>query len=186
MIRKLLRGPADAVARRALTSTAGVWQARIDGLRRRALFGVGLFAMALPVGGRGGHLQLTDIQLPTSSAARQLSASSALPFFGASKLIAGDAANQLAPITPVHIVGPWVVPSNTWCTWTPDIPGVSGPPYAGTIRWSVNGQFVSPVWGYTGLTPTSNFTLTLEVWAPGGAFLGEEQRTVQVGGAGSC
>lgn len=69
---------------------------------------------------------------------------------------------------------------------TPDIPGVSGPPYAGTIRWSVDGQFVSPTWNYTASTPTSNFTLLLEVWDANNVFLDSEQLLVQVSSFGSC
>jgi hypothetical protein len=144
-----------------------------------------LFAVTLLVGQLDGQARFAERQSLGSTAATPVMAASLLPFLHTNSLIPGKVARSSA-LSVIHIVGPSAVPEDEFCDWTPDIPGVNGPPYAGTIRWFIDGSLVSPVWDYDGYTGRSDFTLVLDVWDPNGQFLGEDQLFVNVGGAGSC
>lgn len=185
MIKKL-RNHAAAFGLRSHPLPARVAHSGIATLGKRTLFGIGFIGFLAPLGVRENGPRAMNAPTPAPVQIPRLASASMFPTLAARPLFANDLSAQFAPFTTVHIVGPWVVPANTWCTWTPDIPGVSGPPYAGTIHWSVNGQFASPVWSFSMATPSANFTLLLEVWGPDGTFIDSEQRIVQVSSSGSC
>lgn len=110
---------------------------------------------------RAAHPTWTNAQIRDTllAKAEDLGASGWDPYFGHGLLNVAAAFGYLGPLQ-VDIAGSWTPPMNTWCTWNAVVSG-GFPPYS--YKWYVDGNFVSPVSSYGGVTGTTDFLLRLEV-----------------------